>query len=471
MLPFLPGMTYPLKFVLALPTNSETGLVWRFLFVLLLLGANAFFVAAEFAIVNVRRTRIEQLVAQGDGGARQVQILQQQLERLLSTTQLGITLACLSLGWVGEITVAPIVSHLLAAVPFLPGPKSLWGHSLTLPLAFFITVYLQIVLGELVPKSIALRFPEQLARSLGPASLLIARLVKPLIWLLTASTQGLLTLIGLGGTASLAAYQVTPEELEIMIRSEASSGLEEEARELLTNVFAFGDVLVEEVMIPRTQIEALPDTATFGDVLAVVAETGHSYFPVMRESLDSVRGILAFKDLAAALATGKLKPEDRILAWVRPVWFVPEGTQLGDLLPLMQRYRLSMVMIREAESRGTAGLVTIKDVINEIIGSDDHQVDPTPAIRPLDAKTYMVQAQTDIEEVNERLELDLPVVDDYHTLGGFLFYHLQKVPEIGETLCYMNLEFTVISCDGPRLDQIQIAKHNLAQAPAVLPNE
>ncbi|AFY61753.1 hemolysin family protein [Synechococcus sp. PCC 6312] len=457
MLLLLTGMVTFWPSVMALPGTAEPGLGWRLLFVIFLLVINAFFVAAEFSIINVRRTRVEQLVAEGQRGARQVQILQQRLDRLLSTTQLGITLACLSLGWVGEVIVAPLVSHLFAAVPFLPNPN--WSHALTIPLAFFLTAYLQIVLGELVPKGLALRFPEELSRSLGPASLWIARLVKPIIWLLTASTQGLLDLFGLGDANSLLSYQVTPEELEIMIRSEESSGLEEDERELLTNVFAFGDVLVEEVMIPRTQIEALPDVATLSDVLSVVAETGHSYFPVMRESLDSVRGILAFKDLAAPLATGELAPADSILPWIRPVWFVPEGTQLGDLLPLMQRYRLSMVMIREAESRGTAGLVTLKDMINEIIGTDEGEADPTPAIRALDNQTFMVQAQTDIEEVNERLELAFPIVDEYHTLGGFLFFHFQKVPEIGETLVYENLELTVISCDGPRLDQIQILKH------------
>lgn len=453
----LTGIVRDYSPMMALPVPDQLGLGWRFSFVVLLLVINAFFVAAEFSIINVRRTRVEQLVAEGKRGARQVQVLQQRLDRLLSTTQLGITLACLSLGWVGDVMVTPLINYVLAAVPFLPSP--IWSQPLTIPLAFLVTAYLQIVLGELVPKGLALRFPEELSRFLGPASLAMARLVKPVIWLLSASTQGLLVLFGLGDANSLPSYQVTPEELEIMIRSEESSGLEEDERELLTNVFAFGDVLVEEVMIPRTQIEALPDTATLSDVLLVVAETGHSYFPVMRDSLDSVRGILAFKDLAAALATGELTPGDSILPWMRPVWFVPEGTQLGDLLPLMQRYRLSMVMIREAESRGTAGLVTLKDMVNEIIGTEEGEADPTPAIRILDHQTFMVQAQTDIEEVNERLELSFPIVDEYHTLGGFLFFHFQKVPEIGETLIYKNLELTVISCNGPRLDQIQILKH------------
>ncbi len=456
MLSLFLGHPGPGIFELALAAPLEPGLGWRILSIVALLGVNAFFVLAEFSIVNVRRTRIEQLVAQGDGGAKQVQVLQQRLERLLSTTQLGISLACLSLGWIGEVTMAPLVAQLIGAIPFLPRQAPLWSHSVAISFAFLLTAYLQIVLGELVPKSLALRFPEQLARALGPTSLLIARLAKPVIWLLSASTRTLLHLFGLGNHDILLSYQVTPEELELLIRSEESSGLEEDERELLTNVFAFGDVLVEEVMIPRTQIAALPDTVTLADVLVTIAETGHSYFPVMRESLDSVRGVLAFKDLAAALASGELTPETRVLPWVRPVWFVPEGTHLGDLLPLMQRYRLSMVMIREAESRGTAGLVTLKDVINEIIGGHESDDAPIPAIRSLDARTYLVQAQTDLEEVNERLDLTLPVGDDYQTLGGFLFYQFQKVPDVGETLAWGSVEITVISCDGPRLDQIQI---------------
>ncbi|MDG2991446.1 hemolysin family protein [Candidatus Synechococcus calcipolaris G9] len=435
---------------------GQTTVVSRLVAVIILVLINAFFVAAEFSVVAMRRSRVEQLVSAGDVGAKKVYILQQRIDRLLSTTQLGITLSSLGLGWIGESTMASVLSQEILRFP-LPESQRYWlSHSLAAPLAFAMIAYFQIVLGELFPKAIALRHPEQLARVLGPISLIIARVVKPIIWLLNQSTYGLLGLLKISYDGQLWSHQVTPEELQLIIASKESSGLEEEERELLRNVFEFGDVLVEEVMIPRTQIDALSDTSNLQDVLDAVAEHGHSYYPIIRDSLDDVRGILAFKDLAQPLADGELTGDRPISDWVKPAWFIPEGTPLGEVLPMMQKYRLSMIMVREAESSGTAGLVTLQDVINEIIGEEDNHPAQAAPIRRLEVGTYLIQAQTHLEEVNETLKLMLPVTDDYQTLAGFLLYQWQKVPELGETLVFNDLKFTVISRDGPRLDQVQL---------------
>lgn len=435
----------------------------RLLAIVALIAINAFFVTAEFSIVAVRRSRINQLVQEGDTQAKLVQRLQKDIARLLSTTQIGITLSSLALGWIGENTVAVVVLSWLHHSS-LPNPtRGYIAHSLAVPIAFIAIAYLQIILGELCPKALALLYAEKLARLLGPTSLTIARLFNPLIWILNQSTRCLLKIFGIDYSDQDWYHQVTPEEIQLMIAtSTESSGLEADERELLANVFEFADVLVEEVMIPRTSINAIEDSATFQALLAEVARSGHDYYPVIGESLDDIRGIVRFKELAVALAKEELQNDTAIKAWAQTAWFVSEGTPINEVLQLMQKYHLGIVMVREEEVNGTAGLVTLSDLVNEIIGGDDIAGStPTPQIQELDNHTFIVQAQTDLDDVNQSLGLELPIVDDYQTLGGFLLFHLQKLPLQNEVCQFYDLEFTIISTEGPRLDLIQIQKLEL----------
>jgi len=455
-------MIAPIVFVLAtsdsLPITGREALL-RLLSVLLLIAINAFFVTAEFSIVSVRRSRINQLVGAGDVQAKTVQDLQRSIDRLLSTTQLGITLSSLALGWIGESTMAVLMAAWLEQLPVPLALRQTLAHSLAVPVAFLLIAYLQIVLGELCPKSVALLYSEQLARFLGPPSLAIARFFNPFIWVLNQSTRWLLKLAGIQYTGQGWYNQVTPEELQLIIAtSTESTGLEAEERELLNNVFEFGEVSAEEAMIPRTSIAAIPDDATFQRVLEEVAASGHSYYPVMGESLDDIRGIISFKELAEPLAQGLLTPETPIESWIRPARFVPEYMPLNELLPLMQRSRQAMVMVVD-EFGGTSGLVTLTDLVAEIIGeTPESESSEDLTVQLLDDQTFLVQAQMDIEAVNELLNLSLPLTDDYQTLGGFLIDQMQKIPGEGEVLLYKNLELSVVSAEGPRLDQIRIRR-------------
>lgn len=436
---------------------TSQDILLRLLSVLLLIAINAFFVTAEFAMVSVRRSRINQLVEAGDVQAQTVQALQRSIERLLSTTQIGITLSSLALGWIGESTMAVLVTAGLAQLPVPQRVSQFMAHSLAIPLTFFLIAYLQIVLGELCPKSVALLYSEQLARFLGPPSLAIARFFNPFIWILNQSTRLLLRLVGVQYTGQGWYNRVTPEELQLIITTEReSTGLEAEERELLNNVFEFGDVEAVEVMVPRTSIAAIPSTATFQTFLEEIAQTGHSRYPVTGESLDDIQGIIYFKELAEPLSQGHLTPETPIGSWIRPARFVPESMHLSELLPLMQRSQLAMVMVMD-EFGGTAGLVTLEDLIAEIIG-DNPEPESTEelTVQMLDEHTFLVQAQMDLEEVNELLDLNLPLADEYQTLAGFVLYQLQKIPVQGETLHYDNLDLTVVSAEGPRLHQIRI---------------
>ena len=439
-----------------LPAMSWPEVLSRLLSVLLLIAINAFFVAAEFSMVTVRRSRINQLVEAGDISALTVQSLQKSIERLLSTMQLGITLSSLALGWIGEDTIAVLVRGAIGSLPLPIYIKESIAHSFSLSIVtFFLLAYLQIVLGELFPKSVALLYSEQLARSLGPPSLLISRLFSPFVSFLNQSTRSLLRLIGIEYDATH--RPVTPEELQLIIAtSSESSGLEAEERELLNNVFEFGEVWVQEVMVPRPSIVALPKTATFQNLLDEMAISSHSRYPVTGDSLDDIIGIIGFKQLAKPLAEGLLSPDTEIVTWMRSVRFVPEMMLLGELLPLMQSSSEEIAIVVD-EFGGISGLVTLRDLIAEIIGRTYQSADNKEiAVQVLDDRTFLVQAQLNVDDVNQILNLDLQVTDEYQTIGGFLSYQLQRMPAVGEVWRCENAELTVVSAIGPRLDQIQI---------------
>ncbi len=430
--------------------------------VILLIALNAFFVTAEFSLVSVRRSRISQLVEAGDIQAQTVQSLQRSIDRLLSTTQLGITLASLALGWIGENTTAVLIKQLLIGFPFpFPLPASL-SHTLALPIAFFFIAYLQIVLGELCPKSVALVYSEQVARFLGPPIGVISRIFNPFIWILNQSTRLLLRTIGLKDPLKGWSNQVTPEELQLIIATEReSTGLEAEERELLSNIFEFSEVITEEAMIPRTQLVAIPETATFAELLQEVTTMGHSRYPIKGESLDDIRGMIDFKDLSIPMLAGELTPESPIRRWVKPVKFVTESMPLNELLSVMQRSHLKMAMVVD-EFGGTSGLITLQDIIDEILGEqvNNKKTESFP-LQIIDDQTFLVEAQIDVEVLNELLDLDIPLTDEYQTLSGFLLYQWQKIPQLNESLTANNCTFSVIEAEGPRLSQIKIQRYPL----------
>ena len=434
---------------------SGPDILARSLAVVTLIGLNAFFVTVEFSIVSVRRSRINQLVSAGDLQAQAVQKLQRQLSSLLSTTQLGITLSSLALGWIGEHTMAALIKHWFILLPVSTNAAQFLSHSAALPIAFLLLAYLQIVLGELCPKSVALIYPELLARVLGPPSLTIARLLNPVIWLLNQSTALLLALVGIKGSAPGHYGRVTPEELRLLITTATEiPELQKEEREILSNVFEFRGATVEEIMVPRTRISALPRSATFQALLNEIATSGHSHYPVTGESLDDIRGIIHFNDLAVPLSKGEIEPDTPIEPWILPARVVPESLPLNQLLTQMQRSAREMVIVVD-EYGGTAGLVTLRDLTAEIIG-DIEGTSPDAQIVQKDSHTVIFPAQTDLEDVNERLSLALPTRDDYLTLGGFVIFELQKIPQVNEQLIYQDLELTVTAAEGPKLNKIQI---------------
>ncbi|NCQ94135.1 MAG: HlyC/CorC family transporter [Microcystis aeruginosa W11-06] len=438
-------------------------LLTRLILVFLLIVLNAFFVAAEFSLVSVRRTRVSQLVAAGDVPAQTVQSLQRSLDRLLSTTQLGITLSSLALGWIGESTMTVFVKKLLSFLPFSLNWQNLLSHGFSLCLAFLIVAYLQIVFGELYPKSLALIYAEPMARLLAAPIGVISRIFKPFIGILNQSTRFLLVLTRIPEVDLQRSNRVTCEELQLIISMEGElTGLEAAERKILNNVFQFGEITAAEIMVPHNRLIAISSTATFEELLLQVVNSGYSCYPVTGDSGDDIRGLIDFKDLALPLAEGQLNLKTPIKTWLKPVRFFPETTPLNELLTVMQESSLKMVIIVDEFGR-TAGLLTLKDLIGEILGtftpSDQSGI---VEYQLLDESTFLVQAQMNLEDVNKALNLSLPLADEYQTLAGFILHHWQKIPKLGEQLYYQNLEFTIISKVGPRLEQIKIYRQQLS---------
>jgi len=431
--------------------------------VLGLIALNAFFVATEFAVVSVRRSRMGQLALDGDASARTVQKLQRRITRLLSTTQLGITLSSLALGWIGESTVGQLVRYLLSQFPVRPdgwvnlAQRDWLVHSLSLPIAFLGVAYLQIVLGELCPKAVALLYPEQLARMLGPFGWTIARVFAPLIGLLDLSTRLFLRLFGVRYRSIPGMGQVTAQELQFIIESDSESGLQAKERQLLSNVFEFSTVSAGEVMVPRGNVITLPRQATFAKLLEAMETNGHSMYPVIADSLDEVLGVVDFRALAEPLRQGLLQLDTVLMPWLQEVQFVPESMALQELLGLMQQAEQGFAIVVD-EYGGTAGLITLMDLMEEVFDGATHRSAVSdPRFKLLNEQTYQIQAQVELEEVNDYLSLNFPLSETYTTLGGFLIHLLQHVPRSGETRQYENVRLQVLSIDGTRLQWIQLS--------------
>ena len=428
--------------------SSEIG--WRLLLVLGLILIDAFFVTMEFAILSVRRSRITQLVASGDDLAKKVQDLQRGIERLLSTTQVGITLSTLALGWIGERAIAQILTQHLKNDPI--------AHSLSILLTFSLLAYLQIVFGELIPKSIALIYAEQIARFLATPSLAITRIFSPLIWVLDRSTRICLRLVGIDDRDDRY-NRVTFKELQTIVTTEReSSGLAIEQRELLNKVFEFAGAIAAEVMIPRAQMATLPRNATCQSLLHQVATTGYSRYPITDTSIDKIVGTISFKEFASLLAQGRLPGQMPILDWIQPVEFVTESTPLSVVLTQMQKSDLQMTIVVD-EFGNTAGLITRQDAISEMIGIKVTSNRRTKLLNRLADGTFIVQAQINLEDLNEQLGTYLPLSDDYQTLAGFLLDKLQQFPKVGESLNHGDWHLTVIATVGPRIHQVKMTKN------------
>ncbi len=420
--------------------------------VLALVAANGMFVAAEFAIVSVRRTRLIPLIERGSRRARRVLRAAEKPEAFIAGTQVGITMASLGLGWIGEPAVARVLEPLIAVLPF--ALREAVAFVAAGAIAFILITALHIVLGELVPKSIALWSPESTALVVVAPTDLFSRIFKPFIWLLNSTANAALSLFGLRAPSGRHVY--SPEEIGLLVTESRRAGMVAEEEALLVHrVFKFADTLVEEVMVPRVSVRGVPQDVATQEAVAVVREAGFTRLPIFAEDLDHIVGMVHAKDLLVAQADGRgQEPVNRVM---RPVLYVPEMKPVVDLLEEMRRQGIQLAVVLD-EFGGTSGIVTIEDLLEELVGEIPGEFRPERRLVVLQqADRIVVDAAIPLDDLNERFRITLPTTEA-NTLGGFIFHHLGTIPEAGATFRYESLEVKIESATRTRIGLVQIRR-------------
>ncbi len=434
------------------------------LITLLLVLANAFFVAAEFAIVKVRASQIELLVQTGSRTAKMGQHLISHLDASLSTIQLGITLASLGLGWIGEPIVAKLIIEVMRLVGLEADPDL--AHSIALPVAFILITFLLIVFGELAPKALAIQHSQSTTLAVAFPLWFFYLIFSPAIVALNWTANQVLRLFGIR-PASEAEHSHSGEELRFLLEQGREGGtIEQEEHELIENVFEFGETTVREIMVPRTSIAAIEVTSSRSALVNLLVEGGYSRIPVYEDSLDNIIGVVHAKDLITLM-----EHRDLIILrdLLRPAFFVPETKPIDDLLREFQRRKVHIAMVVD-EFGSTAGLVTMEDILEELVGEiqDEHDSE-NHDIEKVSDQTYIINAALSISDVNDHInEFELPEGNDYTSVGGFINKWLGRIPEVNEIFEYDTLRMTVLKTDNHHVAQVKIEKlPDVTPAPSV----
>jgi CBS domain containing-hemolysin-like protein len=417
-----------------------TIVLFKIFLILLLVVANGFFVAVEFALVSVRRARIETLAAAGTAGAAAVLRALDHLDEMLSASQFGITLASLALGAVGESTLAGWLEPFLLA--YLPVKTSaLLAHTIAIGVALAVITYLHLVLGEYAPKALAIEKAEAISLATAAGMHLFYRAFQPFIQFINFSGIKLLRLIGVEfRPGHHTAY--TEEELRYLVNLSHQSGLLDQGeKELIHNVFEFSELTVSEVMIPRTQVVAIPEQSTFPELAALFRESGYSRLPVYREQVDNIVGIVHGKDVLSFM----LQAQDFDLTKaMRKALFLPETARLGEALQQMQRQRNHLAIIVD-EHGGLEGILTMEDLLEEIVGEihDEHD-EAMVEKRPGEAElVFSLDGGLSVREANRNYPLQIPESDDYTTVAGFLIARAGRLLRPGDVVEDQGVRFTV----------------------------
>ena len=423
--------------------------------VALLVLANAFFVAAEFALVSSRRNRIEAMIRRGDAKAKLARRAVLAIDRSISGTQLGITLASLGLGWVGEPAIAHTLQSLFAPLPGVLAPLATHGFAGTI--AFLVITFLHIVLGELTPKAVALLYPERTSAWVAGPLLAFTVATNPFIWLLRGSANLVLKIFGLRTPTRLDRLH-SAEELRMLVdQSAKGGGLDRDDARLLAGVFEFSEKTAREVMTPRTAIVALPATASLSEAADRIAAARRSRYPVSGASLDDIVGIVHAKDVLAALRSPG--PPKALGELVRPAHFVPGSREVEDVLADMKLKSVHMIIVLD-EFGGTAGLVTMEDLIEEIVGQIYDEYDRPAELRPGAATPPPTAAHAGsltLAEANARCGLAL-ASEDYTTLGGYLFGKLGRLPKAGDRVAVEGGVFEITAMEGRKVGEARFVR-------------
>ncbi len=438
--------------------DSYIGLIFNLSVIILLLFSNGFFVASEFAMVKVRKTRIEQLVKEGNPNAKLAMKAIEDLDKFVAAVQLGVTISSLGLGWVGESTLARIIDPIFA---FLPGiSKTLATHTVSVTIAFCLITFLHVVLGELIPKSIALEYTEKTALWVARPMHGISFIFTPFIWLLNGFGNIVLKILNIPRSKESSLVHST-EELDMLVDASYNGGvLNETEKDMLHNMFKFSDLTAKQVMIPRTDMVCIPIDMSLEDLNKLAAESQYTRYPVYDDDIDDIVGIVHVKDLYSLSIKDEVCPIKNIL---RDVMLVPETITMDNLVLEFKKHKGQQMAIVIDEFGGTSGLITLEDVLEEIVGDvqDEFDVEEESDIKEIGENEFVANARMRLDEFSEFFNFDNDIEEeDVDTLGGLVVKLLGRIAQVHDEVEFKNFRFVVKEIDGARITKLNIIRLN-----------
>jgi CBS domain containing-hemolysin-like protein len=423
--------------------------------VLLLIATNGFFVAGEFALVKIRTTRINELAEEGNKTAKLIQGQLAHLDRYIAATQLGITLASLALGWIGEPSLAHLVEPLFA---WIGGPAAeALTHTLAVVISFTLITAGHIILGELVPKSIALQRPERAVFFVSRPLQLFAQLFRPFISLMNGTGNFVVRLLGFQSESEYASVH-SAEELEMLVAQSRQGGaIDAQEEELLQHIFDFGEKTVQQVMVPRTEIVGVPVSASLEEVKKIFVAEKYTRIPAYEGSIENVVGLVHLKDIFTYTLVGEKAFE--LASLLRPVLYVMESTSIEAVLPQMRKKRIHLAIVLD-EYGATAGMVTLEDIMEEIVGEVQDEFDTReqgvrPEVERMPDGAVSVDGLMALASFADLFGVQLPH-SSAHTVGGYVFERLDHLPAVGDHVSLENYHLTVEELDGRRIARVRV---------------
>ena len=425
-----------------------------------LLFVNGFFVAAEFALVKVRKTRLEQLCNEGNSNAKRALKLVNQTNKMLAAAQLGVTIASIALGWVAESTMVQLIEPVIRFIPV--SNTTITAHVIAVPISFVLVTYFHVLLGEQLPKCFALRHTDSLALAVATPMNMFISLMKPFVWLLMVSGDKILCAFHV--SAEDASLVHSTEELDMLVDASYNEGvLNETETEMLHNMFKFSDLMAKQAMTPRTDMICIPNDITYDELIRFALENQYTRYPVYEEeNIDKILGFIHVKDL---FSMSMNKERFSIEKLTRPLMLVPETMTLDNLIIEFKKTHGQMAIVID-EFGGTSGLITLEDVLEEIIGEVQDEFDEEEGvnIEEVGENTYIANGMTRIDEFVEYFDLDKTQYedeDDVETIAGLVVKLLGHIAEINDTVAFNGLTFKVIEIDGARITKLEVVKEQV----------
>jgi len=430
--------------------------VVKLLLALFLVLLNGFFVAAEFSIVKVRYSQIQLKAAEGNSMAKQAEHIIKHLDEYLSATQLGITLASLALGWVGESAMHHVIENIFHYLNFEIAETSI--TTISLVLSFLLITVMHIVFGELIPKSIAIRKSEATTMFIAVPLRAFYTIFKPFIWTMNQMSNGVLRLMKIHPASEHEIHST--EELQLLVKQSADSGeIEEENYEIIKNAFDFTDHSAKQIMVPRQNISSIDIEEPVEEIITKIMDGGYSRLPVYKNSIDNIIGIFYAKEIIREYVKrkGQITHED-LEKLMREPFFVVGSKKISDLLKVFQQKKQHLAVVID-EFGGTEGIITLEDILEELVGEiQDEEDDEEKIVDKVGENVYWVQATQPLDEINEHLPKKFPLSEDgeYNTLAGYILHELQDIPEENQEFNINDYHVKILKMQNKSVDLVEL---------------